>query len=360
MKIKMINIIFKIISIFFPVKKRVLFISNHKDKLLENSQILYDNLDCEKKVCAYNLPRSKQELIKISYYIMTSKVIIIDDYSYYFVFIPLKEQQKLIQLWHSCGDGMKKMGLDAPHPHPYEKFSHEQCDNFIICSDEGAKIYTSAFNLKKEVLTKVGYPRIDLLIHNQKEYEKEFYDKYPNFINKKIILFAPTVRDTNGYSNIDFDFEINWEDLDDFLGKNNFVFLIKRHPTAIDNNLKIIKKEYTNIIDIGDVSNYPLLAASDLLVTDYSGIYIDYLLFSKPIIFYGPDLEDYLKIFDPYCKIPDDLPGTFCQNYEELINAISTQHETVDYLYHIEKRLKYCDGNSTNKLLKIIDGYLDK
>lgn len=354
----MANIIFKIISAFLPIKNRVFFISSH-DKLLENSQIIYDNLNCEKKVFICDLPHSIPKLVKLSYDIMTSKVIIIDDYSVYFAFIELKDQQKLIQLWHSCGGGMKKIGLDVPHHNPYEVFSHEQYDDFIVCSDSESEIYLSAFNINENALTKIGSPRIDLLIHNQDEYEKEFYYNYPELINKKIIIYMPTFRLDSDFSfKEDYDLKINWENLDEYLGKNNHIFLIKRHPSMLDKGINLISKEYENIIDVGDVSNYPLLVASDMLITDYSSIYSDYLLFNKPIIFYCPDLEEYSKITEFYCKIPDDLPGTFCQDYDELINAINNSNEDVDYSYHKEKILQYCDGNSTKNLLKIIDEYL--
>ena len=357
-EVKLGNIFFKIISTFLPIKKRIFFISSHKDKLLENSQILYDNLDCEKKVFTYNLPHSIPELIKLSYYIMTSKLIVIDDYCYYFAFIRLKEQQKLIQLWHSCGGGMKKIGLDVSEHHPYEEFSHDQYDNFIVCSDVDSKIFLSAFNIEEDVLTKIGYPRIDSLINNPSKYQKEFYDAFPDLVDKKIICFMPTFRlNVDRSFREEYDFKINWDDLNEFLNKNNSIFLIKKHPSMIDRN--ILPKEYNNIIDVGDVSNYPLLAASDLLITDYSSIFVEYLLFNKPIIFYCPDLEEYSKITESYTKIPDELPGKFCQNYEELINELSNSKNGIDYSHHREKILKYCDGNSTKKLLKLIEKYLE-
>lgn len=108
----------------------------------------------------------------------------------------------------------------------------------------------------------------------------------------------------------------------------------------IDRNINLLPDEYDNIIDLGDVSNYPLLVASDLLITDYSSVYVEYLFFNKPMIFYCPDLEEYSKITESYTKIPDELPGTFCQNYEELIDAISNSKEYVDHSYYREKNSK--------------------
>lgn len=360
LKIKFGNIVFKIISIFFPVKKRVFFIGSFKDKLIMNTQLVYDNLDCEKRVFTWNLPHSIWELIKLSYYIMTSKVIIVDNTNPCFAFIRLKKQQKLIQLWHACGP-IKKLGLDRPSYNPYELFCNDQYDDFIVSSDNECKNFGSAYNIKEEVFTKIGYPSMDLLIHNHEKYEKEFFEKFPDLVNKKIIIYMPTFRLTNDYSGYlrGYDYDICWDNLNEYLSENNCIFLIKRHPVMLENDIKIITKEYSNILDIYDISNFQLLAASDLLITDYSGIFNEYLLLNKPVIFYCPDLEEYLKYTGLYFNISNDFPGTFCQTYDELKNAISNQEYDVDYSEYKEKFLKYCDGNSTKNLLKIINEYLE-
>lgn len=127
----------------------------------------------------------------------------------------------------------------------------------------------------------------------------------------------------------------------------------------LQNDINIITKDYDNIFDIDGISNYSLLVASDSLITDYSTIYNEYLLLNKPLIFYCPDLVEYSKTTGFYCKIPDDLPGTFCQNYAELKKVILNQEGNVDYSYYKEKNMKYCDGNSTKNLLRIIEGYLE-
>lgn len=360
-QIKIGNIVLKIISTFLPVKNRVLFIGSIKNKLFDNSQIIYDNLDHDKKIITWNLPHGIFDLIKLSYFIMTSRVIIIDNINIYFAYIRLKKQQKLIHVGHGGCWPTKKIGMDRSSYNIHEEFCNDQYDDFIVASDEVCKLYMSAYNIKEEAFTKIGFPITDLLIHNQKKYEKEFYEKYPDLINKNIIIYVPTFRLTSDATNVleGYDYEIDWDDLDNQLARTNSVFLIKRHPVMIQYNIKIINKEYENIIDIGDISNNSLFVASDLLITDYSSIFNEYLLLNKPIIFYCPDLEEYSKVVGLYDKIPDDLPGTFCQNYSELLYSINNPEKNVDYSYHKEKIVKYCDGNSTKNLLKIINEYLE-
>lgn len=360
-KIKLVNIILQFIAIFLPIKRRVFFISSLKNDLTESCQVIYDNLDCEKKIFYWNLPHSISDLIRISYYTMTSKVIIEDNTNIYFAYLTLKEQQKLIFIWHGTGS-IKKLGMDRPSYNFHEELCNDQYDNVIVASDKECEIFHSAYNIKEDTFTKIGYPSMDLLIHNQIDFKNEFFEKYPSLINKKIVIYLPTFRLTNdcdGYL-YGYDYEIDWDDLNDWLSKNNCVFLIKRHPVMLENNIDIITKEYDNIIDVEGISNFSLLVASDLLITDYSTIFNEYLLLDKPIILYCPDLEDYLNSTGLYYKIPDELPGVFCQNYEELKSAIINLNDIVDYSYFKEKNMKYCDGNSTKNLLKIINGYLEE
>src|SRR5690606_5765020 len=54
--------------------------------------------------------------------------------------------------------------------------------------------------------------------------------------------------------------------------------------------------QYRNILLVDHhVDVYPLLRSVDVLITDYSSGWFDYLILDRPILFYAYDLEDYLK-----------------------------------------------------------------
>jgi CDP-glycerol glycerophosphotransferase (TagB/SpsB family) len=65
---------------------------------------------------------------------------------------------------------------------------------------------------------------------------------------------------------------------------------------------------------------YELLAESDLLVTDVSSVYVDFLVTQKPQIFYFPDMARYEEtrglLLNP---LQDYTPGPITQNFDELI-----------------------------------------
>ena len=61
------------------------------------------------------------------------------------------------------------------------------------------------------------------------------------------------------------------------------------------------------------------MAMSDLLITDYSSIFFDFLLLDRPIIFFAYDLEDYLQNDrNMYFNYDSMTPGAKCRTYDEL------------------------------------------
>jgi CDP-glycerol glycerophosphotransferase len=81
---------------------------------------------------------------------------------------------------------------------------------------------------------------------------------------------------------------------------------------------------YPRIVEyhpLGDV--YPLLPLCDLLITDYSSIFFDFLLLDRPMIFFAYDLDKYLaEDRAMYFEYDSITPGVKCHNYDELESNI--------------------------------------
>lgn len=88
---------------------------------------------------------------------------------------------------------------------------------------------------------------------------------------------------------------------------------------------------------------YPILDKVDILVTDYSSIYFDFLLKDKPIIFFDYDYEEYISESRKlYFNYDEFTPGKRVKTMYELMNSL------------IE------DDNYENKRKLIKDRVLDK
>lgn len=360
LSIKLINVIFKIISLFLPVKKRVVFLgSPRSEKLMENTQLVYDKIDCEKEIIIRLVPHSIFDILYISYYIMTSKVLAIDDSYRYFVYIPLKKNQRLVQIWHGPG-AFKTIGLDVSSNPSWEKYKHDQYDAFISTAKDVYYCFESGFGLDKDIILPLGYPLTDLLLNNKEELEKEFYERFPEMKNKNKILYLPTFRRYGGMDVIDYDYEINWEKLNEFLEETDSLFIVKKHPLLIHQNIDFVPKGYERIIEINDIDHYKLLVGADLLITDYSSSYFDYLMLNRPIVFYCPDADEYLSKHGVYIKFPDELPGEYCESCDDLIEILRNIDYNVDYSKYKEWYMGACDGHSTEKVAKLIEDFYNE
>jgi CDP-ribitol ribitolphosphotransferase / teichoic acid ribitol-phosphate polymerase len=263
---------------------------------------------------------------------------------------------KLIQLWH--GTGFKNIGLRTDtysrkdiivKRNEYNKYE------FIIASSEkDKKFYEDCFEIENVEIT--GLPRNDRLLYN----DNNGYINDDINVNeyKKVILYAPTFRDKHSIIPFSDSFYIK---LQSWLVKMNYVFLIKKHPA--DDKLSI-PNSYKSIIDITNTSGdiQEILPLTDILISDYSSIVVDYLLLDKPIIFYTYDFDYYIsKNRSFYYDLKEILPGPFIFNSSDLLTQLKNEKWFQDHHYRLKyKRFKnefhkYTDFNSTSRVCKLIN-----
>ena len=98
-----------------------------------------------------------------------------------------------------------------------------------------------------------------------------------------------------------------------------------------------------------------LLYYTNILITDYSGIYFDFLLLKRPIIFYDYDFEEYNRVrgflFDYY----EHTPGPKVKTQEELLKAIERYLENPSLDKEKRELLKnkfhkYTDGKASERV----------
>ncbi|MEI6580339.1 MAG: CDP-glycerol glycerophosphotransferase family protein, partial [Eubacteriales bacterium] len=290
-----------------PMHNRVLFYTiRAQGKLLENSRCVFDNLDTEKKVLAYTLPHSFLVQLKMRYNLLTNKVIVTDDYVRYLRMFKLRKVQKVVQLWHACG-AFKRFGLDAPSrlTKEEEKRTHSQYSAVCVSSEPCREHYAHAFGINVDAVLPIGVPRTDTLINpeSRAKLRENMLSKHPLLKGKKIILFCPTFRELNSKP-AEYDPQIDWGKLNSELAEGE-IFIIKKHPIMKEDYLK--GKMVDKIVDLSDEPTSELLAAADLVITDYSSVIFDAAALGCPMLFYCPDFESYDRDF--YLKYPEDLPG---------------------------------------------------
>lgn len=336
---------------------------NHKDISviwITKSRTLYNQLRDK------GLPVSYAYSLKGYYYQLIAGAAIFShslDWEFLSYFIGYKT--KKIQAWHSVP--IKKIGLDDKN---YQKrFVKRLVTDFIMpyakdfkydlvfaCSEFDKSIYCSAFNTQYQKVRITGYPRNDSLFSP---------GNLGSFPDKKElnIIYMPTFRgDVGSEFNLLKSTGFDFEKINSLMKSLNSVFYIKVHPVQVfsSSDINSVKnmsniKFFDNNFDI-----YEKLADFNILITDFSGIFFDFLITGRPIIMAPLEMDDYiLNNRDLYFKYKDICPDLPCGNWDEIFysveNIIRNNNFTTERYIKLQKKFHtYFDGNSSKRAYKEI------
>ena len=108
---------------------------------------------------------------------------------------------------------------------------------------------------------------------------------------RRAIVYMPTHR-SDGKRPMIMSSILDLDRIEDYCARNEIVFIIKKH--FYHRNEKENIENYPHIMDISNVDDIDpqvLLCQADMLISDYSACYVDYMLLKRPIIFFQYDLE---------------------------------------------------------------------
>ncbi|RFB43963.1 MULTISPECIES: CDP-glycerol glycerophosphotransferase family protein [Bacillus] len=283
---------------------------------------------------------------------------------------------KKVQLWH--GIPLKKIGYDDKFSYPRGKqknlvghiksivfpYTNEKWDAMISTSPLVSKYFHSAFNIAEDNIYVTGYPRNDILFEKNVPEIKMISELREKYKCNKIIGYVPTFR--NGQFNL-----LKNEDrekLEQFLEKENCILLVKLHfIDMVRNNFKV-NNFNSRLIFLGEeVSDVNILLPHlDILLTDYSSVYFDYLLLDRPIVFTPFDLQEYKnssrELYEDY---EDVTPGSKCANWKEVEDVLSELINGHDN-YKLERSLvrakhfSYVDNKNSMRVVNIINNLKNK
>jgi len=237
-----------------------------------------------------------------------------------------REGQVVINTWH--GAPLKTLGK---HARDFSSSSIANAQRNFIMSDylvmpnaATAKTMLDAYSaegLTQAKVLDVGYPRCDLVLNTDRSRIVNLLEKAcgHSLQRKKIVLYAPTFRSQNGQS-------LNSSDsMSDYMLEltngipSDYEIFFKVHNTLgqfFKNNDKMLGHLLFDEIETNE-----LLSATDVLITDYSSIFFDYICTGRPILFFDYDKESYLHERGLYYDF-DELPGIECPTVESVLHQI--------------------------------------
>ncbi|MCL2839588.1 MAG: CDP-glycerol glycerophosphotransferase family protein [Defluviitaleaceae bacterium] len=272
--------------------------------------------------------------------------------------------QIVVHTWHSIT--AKKLGFDtadgglsADTGSPLRTFL--QSSYIISPNDFMTDVYKNAYKLEgiyNGEIIQEGYPRTDLILNADCSDVLERMKTRGISVNrgKKIILYAPTWRGVTVGNTIN-DAE-DYLKISDVLQKydKDYQVLIKPHQHVYKRLSAEQKKSGKYVPPYIDANE--LLSIVDILITDYSSIYFDFLHTERPILFYVPDLDKY-NAERGVCFTANELPGPSIQNLDNLCSMISNIEQVREDYSQVYAQIKawackHDDGNVSRKVIDVV------
>lgn len=226
-----------------------------------------------------------------------------------------KKDQVYLNTWH--GIALKYIGNDCPGRKDY---NFDTVDYLTVSGEYDEKVFKTAFNAKESSYLRCGMPRNEELWNATEENKIELRKKLNIPEDKKVILYAPTWRESvDGGKSYSIKPPIHFDKWEEALGEEYIVLFRAHHLTT-----RVLGVEYNDFVR--DASSYPfvndLMIASDILITDYSAIAFDYSILCRPIFCYAYDYDGYLSERGTYFNIDERYPNKSCRTEEELLKRI--------------------------------------
>jgi len=285
-----------------------------------------------------------------------SKYIFLDDNFFPMAYMNFDENSTTIQLWHASG-AFKKFGyevLDNKNHKDLIAMSGFKIDYLIVSSKNVSEFYGKAFKVENSKVLALGTPKTDYYfddrVNNKKnimEIRAKFDEKYPEIKGKKIVLYAPTFRENKEKNdNILANFDISL--FNSSLG-DEFSLFFKSHP-----KFKVTDDDY--FINVSDYKNTDdLLLISDILITDYSSIMVEFAILSRLIIFYPFDFDYYIANEREFYFDYNNVPGPIAKNTEDIIKFIKDNSFNFEKIRNfVLKNYDYLDNKSSKRIIDYI------
>ncbi|KTG08147.1 hypothetical protein AUR64_00800 [Haloprofundus marisrubri] len=234
----------------------------------------------------------------------------------------------LVMLWH--GVPLKHVSWDAElaeRPRPVRALSrylYDQYDLVTLTGSGARESFRTGFGLGDDHFAETGYPRTDVFFEEipgatlcTDETELRRVERLA--ADHDVWLYMPTFRENpaaRAPNHVDF------AALEELFAERDAYLVVKLHPKEeLDTDLSA----FEHLVELPpSVDVYPLLAATDGLITDYSSVLFDYLLLDRPVVCYAYDLAAYRAERGFYYDYDEVTPGPVAHEFDGVLAALET------------------------------------
>lgn len=273
----------------------------------------------------------------------------------------LSRNRLIINLWH--GVPLKKIALLDPNLKKlsrlyFRKIFSENYTCILTTSRSLVPLMAESFHVPESRIKVWGQPRNDNIFRrkDRKTLLNKIYRDLPEY--SRTVLYAPTFRDQGNVRLFPFR-DFDQKCLEEFLEEKNMLLFLRTHIAErasaqpyLGRRIRFLGEEQA-----GDVTG--ILDIFDCLITDYSSIYIDYLLTGHPIVFLPYDREDYLADRGMNFDYDQVTPGPQPQTMKEFLDCLNPENDCWEAERRRINRMfneinQPCAGDICRKVLKKI------
>ncbi len=263
---------------------------------------------------------------------------------------PHPPRTTVVQVWHAVG-ALKRFGLDTVPPpgEPERSFLHRHYDWVVASGEASREPWSRAFGTPLDRVTALGSPRTDMLLDATAlaAARERVLGRYPALRGRRVVTYAPTFRGRGpgkrpapGLDAAGLHAALDPSD----------VLLLKSHPNL---DFRLVHAGGFDVVaDPADDMN-DVLAATDILITDYSSAIFEFALLRRPLVLLVPDLAEYEREPGLYLDYRTDMIGTQVNDTDGVAEAIRMgRFDLGAYEPFIRRHLESSDGRASIRLVE--------
>jgi teichoic acid ribitol-phosphate primase len=264
--------------------------------------------------------------------------------------LPDRPGTTVVQVWHAVG-ALKRFGWDSHEPLPEveRRFLHRGY-GWVVCSAESARApYAAAFRVPLERVLPLGTPRVDGFADTAAvtAARAAIIERFPALQGRRVVVVAPTFRGRGRAKEAGggLDGAALRAALPD-----DHILILKTHP-----NLDPAATPTAGFdlvldprIDLNDI-----LAAADVLVTDYSSSIFEWAILRRPLVLFVPDLAEYEASPGLYVDYRTGMIGTQVVDTAGVASAIlSATVDPAAWDAFVARHVGVVDGHASDRFVE--------
>jgi CDP-glycerol glycerophosphotransferase len=279
----------------------------------------------------------------------------------------LLQGAQFVQLWH--GIPLKQIGLECLYaPRFYNQDVAESLaasgpfDAFVGGSAATREEWARRFVFRN--YAPIGWPRTDVFFreptpHDLINVDMEIFHavKAASNAGRRVILYAPTFHEHKLGVWLE---DANIEAMAARCAAKDWMLCVNLHPME-GGWVQQYRRRWPQVRFVAPQTDiYPIVRYASALVTDYSSLAFDYLLLDRPIVFYRPDHEEYVKYSRNLISNADDYTcGAVTENLFDLMQALTDTLSEQDphraaRVALRQKLYDFTDGRAGERLNRLI------